>query len=41
MTYIFKLIFFPKELNVGKSIKATGGGSHKYKDLIGQKLGIK
>jgi hypothetical protein len=30
-----------KEFNEGKSIKATGGGATKYKNLIEQKLGVK
>ena len=29
-----------KDLNKGKSIKATGGGATKYKDLISQKLNV-
>ena len=29
-----------KEFNKNKTIKATGGGAYKYKDLISQKLGV-
>lgn len=30
-----------KGFNECLSVKATGGGAHKYKDLIKEKLGVK
>ena len=35
-----KNLTWSKEYNAGKCIKATGGGAHKYKEFIGQKLGV-
>lgn len=40
LDYMEKNLTASKEFNQGKCIKATGGGAHKYKEFIRQKLGI-
>jgi type II pantothenate kinase len=40
LDYMERNLTSSKEFNQGKCIKATGGGAHKYKDLIANKLGV-
>ncbi len=40
LDFMMKNLTTSKEFNEGKSIKVTGGGAIKHKELINQKLGV-
>lgn len=40
LDFIQRNLMGSRESMIGKIIKVTGGGAHKYKDLLSSKLGV-